>query len=294
MNYKTTRTYACSFCNESGHNINKCQSEEIIKLDRKIKQIGLFDIILFVFSSLHLDENITLLTSELNKLSNAEKKVLFILNREKSQASEGDGESMFHKLYKIYYLNNITDYLNNALNQPTSILFDEILHEIRNFPKQKFVECATQILQIYLNHEQLPHELQKIYQTLYPTEKKAPIEFLYNETTTTATTTQECPICYDEIAPSEQMKTNCQHIYCAPCVNQFLYQETSRQRQQIKVCCPMCRTEITSLETQNQETKNKLQEKYCSKQQQQPQQEQLQEEQQLQNMYTMVATLIGF
>ena len=287
MNYKTTRTYACSFCNESGHNIKKCQSQEITKLDRKIKQIGLFDIILFVFSSLQLDENITLLTSELNKLSNAEKKVLLHLNREKSHQSEEEKTTMVHKLYNLYYLNKIT------LNQTTSNLFDEILQEIKKFPKQKFIEYATQISQLYLNHEQLQHELQNIFQSLYPTEKKAPIEFILRQTTTT---TQECPICYDEIAPSEQMKTNCQHIYCAPCVNQFLYQETSKQRQQkqqqIKVCCPMCRTEITSLETQNQETKFDFQEKYCTKPLEplEPQEEQ----QQLQNMYTMVATLIGF
>ena len=291
MNYKTTRTYACSFCNESGHNIKKCQSQEITKLDRKIKQIGLFDIILFVFSSLQLDENITLLTSELNKLSNAEKKVLLHLNREKSHQSEEEKTTMVHKLYNLYYLNKIT------LNQTTSNLFDEILQEIKKFPKQKFIEYATQISQLYLNHEQLQHELQNIFQSLYPTEKKAPIEFILRQTTTTTTTTtQECPICYDEIATSEQMKTNCQHIYCAPCVNQFLYQETSKQRQQkqqqIKVCCPMCRTEITSLETQNQETKFDFQEKYCTKPLEplEPQEEQ----QQLQNMYTMVATLIGF
>jgi hypothetical protein len=236
-----------------------------------------------------------MLLFELNKLTNSEKKVLLLLNNiENSHLLLG--QELTFKLYDIYYLDKIQHYLNENLDQPNSIVVDEILQEIKRFPKQRFIECATQMCQLYINHEQLPNELQKIYHSLYPTEKKVLIEILTKSTTTQTNKKQECPICYDEIASSEQITTNCQHVYCRPCIDEFLYQETSKplqhqqqyQEKQHKICCPMCRTEITSLETQNQETKNDLQEKYCSKK------TKFIEETQTQIIYTMVATMIGF
>jgi len=298
MNYKTTRSYSCSYCNELGHTINKCQSQEITKLDQQMRQIGLFDVILFMFSdTTNIDESITMLLFELNKLTNAEKKVLLLLNNiENSHLILG--QELTFKLYDIYYLDKIQHYLNENLVQSNSTVVDEILQEIKGFPKHRFIECATNMCQLYINHEQLPNELHKIYNSLYPTEKKVLIEISTKTQTHTNTQTQinkkqECPICYDEIASSEQITTNCQHVYCRPCIDEFLYQETSKPRQQQqqhhKVYCPMCRTEITSLETQNQKTKNDLQEKYCSKKT-----NTIVEETQTQMIYTMVATMIGF
>jgi len=69
----------------------------------------------------------------------------------------------------------------------------------------------------------------------------------------------DCPICYgDEVRSIEIVTTGCNHEFCAYCISRHIEERTHNQ----KACCPMCRTEISSLSVKDVELHGELTEKF--------------------------------
>lgn len=58
-----------------------------------------------------------------------------------------------------------------------------------------------------------------------------------------------CCVCMEERKNEQICRLNCQHTFCVYCVNQHLHQ---------KDCCPLCRTHITTIQTQTVESKKQI------------------------------------
>lgn len=58
---------------------------------------------------------------------------------------------------------------------------------------------------------------------------------------------KKCTICLDEIHPEKISKTNCNHLFCENCLNDWF--------QQGKYSCPLCRNNIEFYEINNVKTK---------------------------------------
>jgi len=65
--------------------------------------------------------------------------------------------------------------------------------------------------------------------------------------------TIECPICYVEIIPKENVRTNCQHSFCTDCVN-TIYKVANRNHCEY-IHCPICRTNVTYVEIHPENTR---------------------------------------
>jgi len=53
----------------------------------------------------------------------------------------------------------------------------------------------------------------------------------------------ECPVCFDSTTCQEAIYTNCNHAYCGSCIKKLTSDVTK------KPCCPMCRCDLTDLNT---------------------------------------------
>ena len=68
----------------------------------------------------------------------------------------------------------------------------------------------------------------------------------------------ECPICYNEIDTVQQVKTNCDHIFCINCVITHITTKYDEQKSELYCCCPMCRATIHTLYGDKQKIQKKL------------------------------------
>jgi hypothetical protein len=68
----------------------------------------------------------------------------------------------------------------------------------------------------------------------------------------------ECPICF--IVPTETVKTNCGHTFCAECTSQHFKASNSNYRECIE--CPYCRTTLSSLQVNTRTTYSIYKKKY--------------------------------
>jgi predicted ribosome quality control (RQC) complex YloA/Tae2 family protein len=66
----------------------------------------------------------------------------------------------------------------------------------------------------------------------------------------------ECPICYgDEVKCIQMVETGCNHQFCGYCISRHIDQPRPDNK---KACCPLCRTEISSLVVKDVELHQEL------------------------------------
>jgi hypothetical protein len=65
----------------------------------------------------------------------------------------------------------------------------------------------------------------------------------------------ECSICYDEIEKNNEIKTDCNHIYCIPCFKKYLIVKRDNND---KLLCPYCRQAVDSISLNNEEEKQRI------------------------------------
>ena len=66
---------------------------------------------------------------------------------------------------------------------------------------------------------------------------------------------RECCICMDQKEKSEICSLNCSHTYCSNCISRTLYLQFSRGQ---ILTCSLCRTNVTSVQVKNIESRNKF------------------------------------
>ena len=70
----------------------------------------------------------------------------------------------------------------------------------------------------------------------------------------------ECSICYDEIDKNNEIKTECNHIYCIPCFKKYL---TLMRDNNDKLICPYCRQCVDSISINNEVEKQLIINEFC-------------------------------
>jgi len=58
---------------------------------------------------------------------------------------------------------------------------------------------------------------------------------------------KNCCICMEQRETQQICRLNCQHIYCVDCINKHLQRNNG---------CPLCRTSITNIQVQNENSRN--------------------------------------
>jgi len=71
----------------------------------------------------------------------------------------------------------------------------------------------------------------------------------------------ECSICYDELNNNNKINTSCNHKFCIMCMKNFMI--TISERKNVKLNCPCCRQQITTLSLSNKDEIQLLKEKFC-------------------------------
>ena len=65
----------------------------------------------------------------------------------------------------------------------------------------------------------------------------------------------DCPICGDDVVPEDQVKTNCNHIFCMECVKQYA---NAKKDCTTKPNCPCCRGEFACLYVHSEDKVERL------------------------------------
>ena len=65
---------------------------------------------------------------------------------------------------------------------------------------------------------------------------------------------EECPICLKNCSMETCFTTNCNHVYCITCLHKHMTTKTNKNHCK----CPLCRTEITTLESKQLNPPNEI------------------------------------
>jgi len=76
-----------------------------------------------------------------------------------------------------------------------------------------------------------------------------------DDNTDISTQEQECTICYCLLHQENIVMTNCNHVFCADCLKQYMISYTIES---IHLKCPMCRQIITSFNFENDIIRTKI------------------------------------
>jgi len=247
-----TSTKRCSYCREEGHNITKCCSPQIAKLDKRGDEIGLFDVIVLMFCNSEIvnyaivyKEKYNFTKKWLNNLTIQETKVLTFKHKFHETHKNESIENQKKRLFYYYFDDRISNY---SYTDYAALLFD-----IRNISKDKFSTYSKMYVDLIEEPElkrELKSELERISEYLYPS-KKFNIKITKTRKTTTKT---ECPICYETMKTI--IKTNCNHEFCDSCIKTYL--DSCEKHPS----CPLCRESVMELKTTNKKIEQVLK-KYC-------------------------------
>jgi hypothetical protein len=126
---------------------------------------------------------------------------------------------------------NIITYINTYFNE--SSYQDDINPLPTNFDvSQDNSNTSDDFIPFNLSSIQIPHDI-----TI------SVLEFLVSDED------RNCCICMELRDSEEICRLNCHHLYCVQCINQHLERNT---------CCPVCRTNITNILTQNNNARNMI------------------------------------
>ncbi len=202
----------CAYCHHVGHNINKCKDPSIEILDKTILEKFIFITVLFRTLISHYE--ISLCVKELlNLLSYDELKILIYKKNLKKITINDDKNTYVHYL-RLNYQDKVYSYSKNELKQKLNEISDENYQIYGDeYLKTQVISDSFELEELLLNRM---HEFR-------PPQRKFDIKTSTQSptTTTTTTTTQKnqtqthvCPICLDEIPPTNQIITNCNHTFC--------------------------------------------------------------------------------
>jgi len=256
---KTKNPPKCAYCHHIGHNINNCKDPSIEILDKTILEKIIF--ITVLFKSVASNYYIILCIQELlNMLSYDELKIL-IYKKNLKKISLNDDKKTYIYYLRINYQNAVNSYSNYELKQKLDEISDE---NYETYGKEYynthtiFESLRFKELLLYRMYKLRPPQ-RKFDITTQPPKTQPP------KTQPPKTQTKECPICLDEIAPNNQIITNCNHTFCNDCIQKYFKSLNSNINK--PPICAYCRDPIQSLEIPDPTLCKQIQTKYCKEQQ---------------------------
>lgn len=243
----------CAYCHHIGHNINNCKDPSIEILDKTILEKMIF--ITVLFRSLVSNYDIMLCFKELlNMLSYEELKIL-IYKKNLKKLTINDDKNTYIYYLRVNYGDTVYSYSKNVLKQK----FNEISDE--NYKTYGDEYLKTQVITDSFELEELL--LNRMYE-FRPPQRKFNMTTSCVRETTNSNQKKECPICLDEIHPSNQITTNCNHTFCNDCIQKYFKSLNSDIN--THPICAYCRDPMKSLEIANPVLRNEIQTKYCNEQ----------------------------
>lgn len=218
------KSKTCSYCNEIGHSINNCKHQSIDILQQKIKT----DCVIHLYCITSFDFNFLL--HKLKLLSIPELRVL-------------------------YYKNNFSCKLSN---KPSKLELEQYIHSLityYSFTNKDYIYipyCDNNHIWKYANEI---YNLTKLKTPLYIYKdiiKISPRPRLYNincnlicnQIIPFKNDDNNCSICFDLILKNGMCTLNCNHSFCANCINNYLFVSYKNRK---NVNCPLCRKDILSI-----------------------------------------------
>lgn len=239
----------CSYCNKSGHKINKCNHSAIKQLNNNIVERTIFSHMVIPYISvakkylrLYLCSH-----SELNLL------MLCYYTKMKKYSNE---------YKKSSYVNLLVDYYYEKLNQDLNVL----THMLATISDENYEKYTDEILNnsgtLSLTYEIEEMILNYVYK-YRPPQRKFNIQVVTTKPqhpTSSKTDNIDCPICYETFASTEIIRTGCSHNYCKGCLISYF---KSLNHSNHSPSCACCRETIMTLEIKNKKTRDEIQTKYC-------------------------------
>lgn len=226
----------CEFCLKEGHCIKKCNSPMIEHIHQELIDAAIF--------SYFVTDNTDFLRIWLRTFP---VEYLCVIGY-KFGIKKTKFESYMILLETIYW--------NTQIQIPLGIeLFERIDEKRIQYFARKLVERLPTF----------DYRIGEILYTLRPPQRKFNIRtmMLCRETSEELKELKECPICLsDEIKYADILTTNCKHIYCKPCLANY-FKSLNRKPLTTIPKCPMCRTDIKTLEIKDPEIYKEINKKFC-------------------------------
>lgn len=223
------KTNICSYCNEVGHYINKCNDPSIDILQNKLYRDAIIDLYCVVkFNYEYLKYCFELMT-------NAEIRVLLYKNKYPLKIERYPKKLELQKYYE-YLINLFSLHNKDSINIPyieNRILWNyatDIYKTIHNN-----VPSAFSIYKDIIKISPRPY----CYEINTELMLISDIKLSYNN--------EKCSICLENIKNVPVGILNCKHSYCVQCIEQYLeslYRHNKNYYEYFPTC-PLCRTHIS-------------------------------------------------
>jgi hypothetical protein len=263
----------CSYCKKRGHRIDRCKNPSIKKLIGEAEEVVTISVALYSYWNHNEERSFKdYIKSWLNERTEPQ---IYLLCKH-------------FNILRIFNKDQTSKKLKiNAISIKMHLAWSsDAIQKIRMFTEEKLNKWYEHICgNFYADPQWINYGLDLI---CYPPHRPA-IDVLKTQE---KGETDDCPICYS--TSYEQIKTNCNHSFCTPCVIEYMIHETKDKN---TIGCPLCRTKIDKFITSNDNIYNILITRYCREiplEQAQPPLEPLLQETPLKNGIKWVIGLIMF
>jgi len=230
---KAKRTFSCSFCYNEGHTINKCNDERIYMLENDIKENAAIDMkinlnaeYLHYYLETYTKEDLLVIGYKLN------------LNIKSGQTLE----TIKNKVIDYFILNK-EDY-SELIKNMNAVELDYFANKVY----QMMVNTNNTLL-----NEQ---EIKDIMHKGHPINASLGLEIAVKQNEDPFFHDEECNICQNVIEFDDHIITNCDHIFCYKCLDNYLLR--FKNNNMTLISCPCCVSNLDAIVVSSVKNKRNL------------------------------------
>lgn len=223
MSSTTTRRCLCSLCNEPGHNVRSCQDPRIAATWNLLLQNTILQKIIHFTG--FASHNFIEELQWIRKyiIQNISLDILNVIGA---------------RYAKVRYGSSMEEHISGIAHSVISELL-------------KVVELDEESRKIWVDDFPMVEDTSKFetfHPVIVPVISAEPIQ---------PGARSECSICLEDKDAVDILKTNCGHSFCKICICTHIDSKITAS------ACPMCRTEISTLEVKDEATQLEIKDKYC-------------------------------
>jgi len=244
-NIKTKKCRKCSFCNNIGHNVSKCDDLRLCTFKRYL---------FYLKSELLLDNNIEINNDEhINGIYNSIRKIEKMEEFLYDFCGRSEENSKLIKTFACRFCScRLKTRIQISINKIIVYLFELnysiiVNHSLNTTPFSEEtpvrISCVLNGILInyyYTNNDDYDSSVIKVEHCNIETDKQDEII--------------DCPICYNDVKLVDCLTFNCNHNFCSECTIQLL--------KNYHVNCPNCRTQMIKMNCYNNEIMQKIKQLY--------------------------------
>jgi hypothetical protein len=249
------RQQCCSFCRQSGHNLTTCNSNRLREFEvicsTQALQTDTQDDFKNWLCQNYMSEQLLIKTFAIKKFrvttrtsfENCINLIAEYIFRTYKNTNE-TVETLEPVEHEIQFETDLMTFI-----QELSVVRDEEIQENRRISEFQQLRAIENMLMREMFISMMSRIINR---TLRDDVRRFKIVSTVN-TNENVTESCECPICYDEKELKNFVKLGCNHDFCKDCVI-----STMKTNHSTNLCCALCRTEVTKIESRTIETKNEI------------------------------------